>query len=164
MDCSKLNSVQNIHQFVVLFSHFSNSSSDSTTSESDDGIVFPTSADKRRPVSRTKKMQSSSSGGSEMERRRRAMPLNRMRKSRNNPGESNMTERFSERTLQTPTSGQQPGSSDNIGMSIFQFNISPLDGDHLTSADLVPLLIGISRARKVIKKVLDTVCHLMINL
>ena len=83
-----------------------------------------------------------------MERRRRAMPLKRMRNSRNNPGDSNMTERFSERTLQTPTSGQQPGSSDNLGKSIFQFNISPLEGDHLTLADLVPPFDGHQQGQK----------------
>ena len=83
----------------------SDSSSDSTTSESDDGIVFPTGTDKRRPVSRTKKMQSSGSGVSE--RRRRPMPLKR--NSRNNPGDSNLTERLTERSLQATTSGQQTG-------------------------------------------------------
>ena len=82
----------------------SDSTSDSTTSESDDGIVFPTggSADKR---TRTKK---TSGGLSELERRRRT-PLKRMRNSRSNPGLSpmsssaNLTERLNDRGSQNAT-------------------------------------------------------------
>ena len=49
---------------------------------------------------------------SDMERRRRPMPLKRMRNFRNNPGDSNLTERLNERSLQTgSSSGQQPGTS-----------------------------------------------------
>ncbi len=62
----------------------SDTSSDSTSSESDEGIVFPTGNDKRRPVSRGKKL--SGSGLNELERRRRPGPLKRMRNSRSNPG------------------------------------------------------------------------------
>lgn len=62
----------------------SDSSSDSTTSESDDGIVFPTGNEKRRPVSRGKKLPLGNCN--DLERRRRPVPLKRMRNSRSNPG------------------------------------------------------------------------------
>lgn len=100
-------------------------SSDSTSSESDDGIVFPSGNDKRRPASRTKKLPLGS-GLSDMERRRRAAhPVKRIRNSRSNPGLSNMpniatlsgSERERNQIGGATSSQGQNNSGDNEGQS-----------------------------------------------